>query len=59
MTKDAAQDAGEEMENVEEDASEEFVEEAEGHMKMEFSSQMSPVTLKIQSGLKYQTRQEK
>ena len=47
------------MENVEEDASEEFVEEAEGHMKMEFSSQMSPVTLKIQSGLKYQTRQEK
>ena len=38
------------MDEVEEDTDEEVVEEAEAHMKMELTSQMSPVTLKIQSG---------
>ena len=42
------------MDKVEEDTSKEVVEEVAEHMKMELTSQMSPVTLKIQSGLHYQ-----
>ena len=38
------------MDDAEEDTSKEVVEEAVAHMKMELTYQMSPVTLKIQSG---------
>ena len=50
------EDVGEEVEKVEEDASEEFVEEAAAHMKMGLKSQMSHVTLKIYSGANSQKR---
>ena len=45
------------MDEVEEDTSNEVVEGAAVHMKMEFKSQMSPVTLKIQSWPNSQTIQ--
>ena len=47
------------MDKVEQDTSKEVVEGAVVHMKMELTSQMSPVTLKIQSGPHYQTIQGK
>ena len=43
------------MEKGEDDTADEVVEEAAAHMKMELTSHMSPVTLKIQSGLYSQT----
>ena len=47
------------MDEAEEDTSEEVVKEAVEHIKMELTYQMSPVTLKIQSGPHYKTIQEK
>ena len=44
---------------AEEDAAEEVVEEVSAHMKMVFTSQMSPVTLKINSRTNSQMIQEK
>ena len=46
----AVEDVEEDVEEVEEDTSEEVVEKATMYMKMELTYQMSPVTLKIQSG---------
>ena len=45
------------MYKVDEEAEEEVMQEAAAHIKMGLSSQMSPVTLKIQSGLNCQKRQ--
>ena len=50
---------GKEVYKLEDDMSEEVVEEAAIHMKMELTSQISPVTLKIQSGPQSQTIQVK
>ena len=50
MAEFVAEDVEEYVEKVEEDTSEEVVEEAAPHMKMELTSYISPVTLKIQSG---------
>ena len=47
------------MDEVEEDKSKEVVEGAAEHKKMELTSHMSPVTLKIQSGPHSQTVQVK
>ena len=47
------------MGEVEEDTSKEVVEGSEAHMKMELTSQMSPVTFRIHSGPNYQTIQVK
>ena len=47
------------MDEVEEDTFEEVVEEAAAHMKMELTSKISPVTLKIQIGSHSQTIQLK
>ena len=47
------------MDEIEEEAAEEVVEEAEAHMKMELKYQMSLVTLKIKSGTHSQTIQGK
>ena len=55
MAEAAAKDLEEEVEKVEEEKSKGYVEEALAHMKTEFTSQMSPVTLEIQSGTNYQT----
>ena len=54
-----AEDVDKEVVEVEEDTSEEVVEGAALHMKMELTSQMSPITLKIQSGPHPQTMQGK
>ena len=54
-----AEDVEEEMYEVEEDTSKEVVERSAEHMKMELTSKMSPVTLKIQSGPHFQTIQGK
>ena len=59
MDKDAAEDVGEEINVVDEDAAEEVVEEVATHIKMGLTSHMSPVTLKMRSGLHSRTRQEK
>ena len=40
----------EEVNKIEEDTSEELAEGSAAHIKMEFTSQMSPVTLNIWSG---------
>ena len=45
MAEDAAEDVGGEVDKVEEDAADDFVEEAAPHMKMGLTSQMSTVTL--------------
>ena len=42
-----AEDVEEGVDKLEEDTSKEVVEGSEMHMKMELTSQMSPVTLKI------------
>ena len=47
------------MDEVEEYTAKEVVEEVAAHMKMELVSQMSPITLKIQSGPHSQTIQVK
>ena len=50
MSEVAAEDVEEEVDESEEDTSKELVEGAAVHMKMEFTYQMSPVTLKVHSG---------
>ena len=59
MSDVVAEDVEEEMDKVEEDTSKEVVEGSADHMKMELTSQMSPITLKIQSGPHYQKIQVK
>ena len=59
MAEIAAEDVEEEAGELKEDTDEEVVEEAAAHMKMELTSQMSPVTLKIQIGSHSQTIQGK
>ena len=54
-----AEDMEEEVDEVEEDTNKEVMEEAAAHMKMELISQMSLVSLKIQSGPHSQTMQGK
>ena len=54
-----AEDVEEEVDEVEEETNKAVMEEAAAHMKMELISQMSPVSLKIQSGPHYQTMQGK
>ena len=53
------EDVEEEVDEVEEDTNKEVMEEAAAHMKMELISQMSLVSLKIQSGPHSQTMQGK
>ena len=55
----AAEDVEEQVDEIEADTSKEVVEGAAAHMKTELTSQMSPVTLKIQSGPYYKTIQGK
>ena len=50
MSEVAAKDVEEDLDKGEEDTSKEVVERAAAHMKMELTSQMSSITLKIQSG---------
>ena len=59
MAEVVADDVEEEVDGLEDDTSEEVVEGAAAQMKTEFTSQMSPVTLKIQSGPNSQTIQGK
>ena len=59
MEEIVTEDAEAEVDKVEEDMSKEIVEGAEAHMKMELTSQMSPVTLNIKSGPHSQTIQGK
>ena len=59
MTEVAAESLEEEVDKVEEETAEEVVEEAASHMKMKLTSHISPVTLKIHSGLHSQTIQGK
>ena len=59
MEKITEEDMEEDVEKVEEDTDEEVVEEAAAHMKMELTSHISPVILKIQSGTHSQTKQGK
>ena len=59
MTQDAVEDVGEEVYEVEEKNTEGVVEEEAAHMKMGLISQLSPITLMMQSGLHYKTRQRK
>ena len=49
----------EEVDEVEEDMAEDIMEEAAAHMKMELISQLSFITLKIQGGPHYLTKQGK
>ena len=49
MSEVVAEDVEEEVDKVEEDTPKEVVEGAAMHMKMELTSQMSPVTLRIHS----------
>ena len=55
MAEIMAEDVEEDLDKVEEDTAEKLVEEAAAHMKMELKSNMSPITLKIQSGTQTQT----
>ena len=59
MAEVAAEDVEEKLDTLEEDMVEEVVEEAAAHMKMELTSQISPVTLKIKTGPHSKTIQEK
>ena len=59
MVEVVAEDVEEEVDEVEEDTYKDVVEGAAEHMKMELTSQMSPVTLKIQSEPHSQTIQGK
>ena len=47
MTEDAAEDVGEEVENVEEDTDEGVLVEAVEHMKIVLIYNMSPITVKM------------
>ena len=51
MANDEVEDMGGDVDKVEEETAEEFVEEPAAHMKMGLTYQMSPVTLKIWSGM--------
>ena len=51
MAKDAVEDVGVYVDKVEEYTAVEVVEEAAAHMKMGLTYHMSPVTLKIWSGM--------
>ena len=59
MPEVAAEDVEEDVNEVEQDTSKEVVEGAAAHMRMELTSQILPVTLKIQSGLHSQRIQGK
>ena len=59
MAEVVAEEVEEEVDEVEEETSEEVVEGSAAHIKMELTSQMSPITLKIQSGPHSQTIQIK
>ena len=59
MANDGSEGVGEDMDEVEEDTAKEVMGEAESQMKMAFTSQMSPVTLKIKGGSLSQKKQEK
>ena len=59
MAEVVSEDMEEEVGEVEEDTSKEVVEGAAVHIKMKLTSQMSPVTLKIQRGPHSQTIQGK
>ena len=59
MAEDAPEDMEEELYELDQDAAEEVMEEVVAHMKIELVSQMSPITLKIQSGPHSQTIQGK
>ena len=47
------EDVGGDLDKLENDATKEVMEEALAHMKMGLAYHMSPVTLKIQNGLKF------
>ena len=59
MAEFVEEDVEEKVDEVDEDTSNEVVEGAAAYIKMELTSQMSPITLKIQSGPHYQTIQVK
>ena len=59
MEEVVAENVEEEVDKIEEYTSEEVVEGAAAHSKMEFKSKMSPVPLNIQSGPHSQTIQGK
>ena len=59
IDKDASEDVGKEADGVEDYTNKEVLEETSAYMKMGLTYKISPVTLKMQSGLHYQTRQEK
>ena len=59
ISKDAVEDMGEDVNEVEENTYKEVVEESVLHMKVGFTSKMSSITLKMQSSPHYQTRKEK
>ena len=56
---DVEKNVGEEVNGVDEAAADEVVEEVKENIKMGLTSQMSPVTLNMQSGTQFRTRQEK
>ena len=56
---DVAKDVGEEVNGLDEAGADEVVEEVAANIKMGLTSQMSPVTLNMQSGTHSRTRQEK
>ena len=55
MEEVVAEDVEKEVYEVENDTAEEVLEEAAANMKMELTSQMLTVTLKIKGGLHFQT----
>ena len=57
MSEVVSEDVEEEVDEGEEDTSKEVVEGTAAHMKMEFTYQMLPITLKIQRGPHSQTIQ--
>ena len=59
MDKEAAEDVEEDVDEVEEEENWEVLKEEAAHMKMGLTSHISPVTLNIQSGLNFKTKQEK
>ena len=59
MAEVVAEDVEEDVDKVKQNTSKEVVEEAAAHMRMELTSQISPNSLKIQSGLHSQRIQGK
>ena len=59
MAEVVAEDVEEDVDKVEQNTSKEVVEGAAAHMRMELTSQISPNSLKIQSGLHSQRIQGK